>query len=241
MKKRIVTAAALVIALAFGTQGFAQKKYPASFVSLNGGAAIPTGNFSKADYDNDASGFAKTGYQVNVAGTYYFKKSNWGIAAQVGYSGYGFKGAQQLADGFKDGFDVDSTTLYRKGKNHSLSILAGPAYGVVCSRFTLQLHAMAGYVRSGLAGYQVFLEDQEGNEFTQAKATAGSFGWQAGAGLQYRLCKHFAVTANADYFYSKPDFTIDNINRPIAAGRKIDAYHEAVAGINATLGLVYLF
>jgi hypothetical protein len=228
----------LFIITLFALSVHAQDK---SFIGVTGGLSVPGGNYSKGDYSNDKSGFAKTGFNIGITGAWYFKKSHWGIGGILSYTHYGFKNAQSIADGYKEAFDVDSTTAYIKGSNQTVNILIGPYYNIAFGKFNLDLRVLGGVVNATLPGNEIYLEEGIDNHLTQKKATATAFGWQGGASLRYAITSHIGVLAGLDYFYSKPDFTVENENRPVNAGRKISAYNEPISGIQANVGVVYTF
>lgn len=208
-------------------------------VSVNGGIASPMGNFSKSDYSNEKSGFAKTGGNFNITGTWFLTK-HFGIGALVGYSKFGYKGSQSLSDGYKEDSGTDSTTLYLKGSNHSWSFLAGPYYRIDASKkITVTARVLAGYTQTQLAGFQIFYEDYLDNAMSQREASGGAFGLQAGLGVQYHLSKKLSVQVNGDYFTSKPDIAIHYDNFVVNSGRRLSRYNESISGIHATAGIAY--
>ena len=114
----------------------------------------------------------------NLTGTQYFN-NNLGIMILAGYSSFGKNGTQSLADGYKEDSGTDSTTLYTKGSNYSLSFLIGPAYRIISGEhFFVDARALIGYVSSHLAGFQIFYEDYTTNSMTQNESSAGAFGFQ---------------------------------------------------------------
>jgi len=231
MKKLILLLTTFVAVLTASAQHFT--------VSLNGGAAIPTGNFSKGDYANEASGFAKTGGHFNITGTYFINK-HFGIGALAGYTRFGFKGAQSLSDGYKEDSGTDSTTLYTKGSNHAWTFLVGPYYKIDAGKkLIVTLRALGGYTRTHLAGFQVFYEDYTDNAMSQREASGGAFGWQAGLGLAYRITPKLSVQLNGDYFMSKPDINIRYDDFIVNSGRRLSSYNESIGGITATIGVAY--
>lgn len=208
-------------------------------IGITGGVSLPSGNFSKSDYADDKAGFASTGSNFGVTGTYFINK-RWGITALVAYHSFSFKGAQNLADGFKEAFDIDSSTVDVNGTNHCINFLAGPYYVLpVAKKLDVTFRAMAGITAAHLAGYQVAVEDQAAATFSQKEASATTFAAQGGLGINYRLTRLFGIGLNVDYFYSKPDFTIDNVNRTNAAGRKIDQYNQPLTAVTTNLTLTY--
>jgi outer membrane protein W len=229
----------LTLLCAAGYFTHAQAPEQGFIIGIQGGIASPAGNFSKADYANQQSGFAGTGGHFNVTLTYYFPK-NFGISALIGYSAFGNKGFQSLADGYKEDSGTDSTTLYSKGRPHSLSFLAGPTYRIhTGKKLSVDLRALAGYVNTHLAGFQVFYEDYTTNSMTQKESSGGAFGFEGGIGLDYAITKKISVRFNADYFTSKPKINISYENFVVNSGRKLATYQEAVCGVTATIGFAY--
>jgi len=209
---------------------------------VTSGLSTPFGNYVKTDYDDPKSGFTKSGSDFGVTATYFLNK-NFGISALVSYHKYAFNGVQNMANGLKESFDVDSVYLETNGDNHTLNILVGPYYSLpIGKKLSVDLRVLVGYVNASLEGNNVILTDGgvTDPEFYQKPATASTFGLQAGTALRYNISSSFAVMLNADYFYSKPNFTIDNVNRLNNAGRKIDSYNQPITGINTNITLVYL-
>ena len=243
MKKIIL---ALAISLAFAP-AFAQTTKPAvkmgsNEISINAGIGIPSCNFSKGDYADETSGFAKTGFHINLSGTHHFNK-NWGVNVLVGYTQFGSTGLQSLADGYKEDSGTDSTTLNTTGNNSSFTVLVGPVYNIpVSDKFSVQLRALGGYTSTTLAGFKVYYEDYLDNTvMEQNKATGGAFGFQLGAGIKYKASDKIYILANGDYFNSKPSMDITYENYNVNSGRKLTTYNETVSGINITLGIGFSF
>lgn len=235
MKKIIFT----ITMFGCGFAALAQKSTSKFILSINGGIASPVGNFAKGDYADEKSGFAKTGPHFNLAGTYYLNK-NWGVGMLVGYSQFCYKGSQSLSDGYKEDSGTDSTTLYQKGTNHSLSILIGPYYRLDAGKkISIDIRLLGGYVNTHLAGFQIFYEDYTDNAMTQKESSAGAFGIQAGVGVQYHITNNLSVQINGDYFTSKPDIPINYENFVVNSGRRLSSYNESISGINATIGFAY--
>lgn len=242
MKKIIVTA----IALCAITTSFAQKKAAvkssSTEISINAGVGSPSGNFAKGDYANEKSGFAKSGFHINLSGTYFFNK-NWGLNLVLGFTQYGSKGLQSLVDGYKEDSGTDSTTLNTTNKNSSFNVLVGPVYQIpVSSKFSVRLRALLGYSNTTLAGFKVYYEDYLDNTvMEQKKSSGGGFAFAAGAGVTYKVSKNICLLANADYFSSKPNIDIAYVNYNVNSGRKINTYNENISGINATVGIGFSF
>ena len=62
-----------------------------------------------------------------------------------------------------------------------------------------------------------------------------------GIGLSYNVCRSIAVNLQGNYFYSKPDFFLDNSNRVVKAGRLVNEYYQPLSFLNVSLGVAYTF
>jgi len=245
MKQKIWSIIIIVLLIACNAQAQDVKQKgncPSFIIGVTGGLSAASGNFVKSDYGNNRSGFAGSGYNIGVTATYFLTK-NFGISALVGYSQFSFRGIQNIANGFHESFNVDSASAASKGNSHTINILAGPCYSLSLSKkFSVDFRALAGLTNATLAGWNVVLTDAGITHppLTQNTATAGALGLQAGVGLCYNISQRWSCSLNADYFYSKPDFSIVNVDRNANAGREISEYHESISGINANLTLSYM-
>ena len=213
-------------------------------IGITGGCSIPIGNFTKTDYYNPASGFAGIGGNMGITAMWHLNK-HWGIAEQFSYQKFSFAGGQNMAHGmqsFPGGFDVDSVTFNVRGDNHTFNLLAGPVYTFeAAKKLAIDVRLLVGFVDANLAGNNVTLTDGGVTDptFYQAVSRAASFGGQLGAALRYKVTPHISIMANVDYFYSEPNFEVDNINRNNTAGREIFSYKQPIEGINANVSLMY--
>jgi hypothetical protein len=213
-------------------------RLPGLTVGITGGMSLPAGNFALADYNNLRSGFARPGANLGLTATAGINQ-HWGVTAMAAYTTFGFTGGAQLAEGYKDAFGVDSSSFIQKGSNYTFSLLAGPYYTIGVSKLHLDLRLMGGLVRASLAGNEITMEDNAEATFIQQQSYASSPGIQAGAAVRYNLGRKVDIAAGADYAWSQPSFTIENVNRRNAAGRLLSAYNEPVTAMNINLSLLY--
>ena len=218
-----------------------------SYIEISGGISVPLGNYAKTDYNNNNAGFANVGPLLSISGVHYISH-NFGIGGSFSYAFYNVKNAINLADGYHESFDVDSTNVHAT-RYTAIHVMVGPYYSIPLGIVTIDLRALGGINCMTSPHIDVLLEDG-GNSYTNGN-TAYSF-WQNsslsmvlaaqfGAGIRITPVKHFSISVRADYFYSKPDFTITNDYRSASVGRVITSYNQPFNGINATLGLVYEF
>jgi opacity protein-like surface antigen len=242
MKHIILTAS---IAILMSGSAFAQneikesKEAHALIIGVTGGFTSAWGNFTKTDYYYNKSGFAAGEYNLGITGTYIIKK-HFGITALAGYQHFGIKGLQNLAAGYKEDFAIDSATVYAKGTNYAINLMAGPYYSITAGKHLfIDIRGLAGLVNAHLAGNKVDVENNVASSFEQKSATANTVGYQLGAAIRYQFSNHFGVMIDAAYYYSKPEFTVENINRANNAGRLITRYNEPIQGTNLNLSFIY--
>ena len=242
IKITLVFAALLSFAFEANAQRTDSANTPIVFrVGIIGGISLPLGNFKKTDYQDAASGFAGNGYHFGATGTCLFT-DRLGLTASLSYRQFSFSGIQQISDGFHEAFDVDSASATTKGTNHSVSFLIGPHYSLPVSKhISIDFDYGVGIVYSTLAGWDVVLTDAGITHppLSQNISRAASFGYQGGLGIRYAPCHRWSVAIKGAYFYSKPDFTIVNVDRLANAGRMIEQYNQQVSGIDASLNLEF--
>jgi hypothetical protein len=245
MKKIILTgtAAAFLCSISFAQdhKNADDSKKVKSFIGITGGYANAMGNLAKNNYDDDKSGYANSaGFNLGLEGAYYFHK-NIGFGGVVSSTSFYTKGLQTLSDGYKEAFDIDSTTVTVKGKYTTYNFLVGPYFSFPCNKFTFDMRVVGGLVRAMTPEFTTFLEDQKDLTFIQKSATASAFGFQAGAGLRYSILKNICFKINADFYYSNPDFKIVNENRVVNSGRLLTEYKQPIMGLYLNFGIAYQF
>jgi opacity protein-like surface antigen len=237
----------LIILAFFCSSIFAQKG--TGFIGISGGVSIPSGNWARANYvvntqayQNDPSGFASVGGIVALDGAYFFSK-HIGIGAMINYATYKTRDLDTLSGGYRESFDVDQVTT--TANSYKIwNFLPGLYFKFPAGKkLSVTAKALAGITHATTPQYSVDVEDGgvDDGTFYQKSATKTSFAFAAGAGLSYPVTKCFAINLLGDYFYSRPDFTIENSARENAAGRLVTNYNQPLSGINISLGVAFLF
>lgn len=254
-----------VFAQANGQQDDKEKKKKDkahSYIEISGGISLPVGNFTKTNYSDAHSGFAGVGPIFAISGVKYIAHSNFGLGGTLSYAYYRMKDLSNIALGYQSTWDVDSTNV-RGTEYKSIHALVGPYYSVPLGIVTIDFHALAGLNAMWSPEMDVLLEDGgiaqtydykynitngsfPGNQFSfwQQPAFSAVMAMQLGAGLRISPVKHFAIAVRVDYFYSQPVFNINWVNaNPNAypGERYFTSYTQPFNGINASLGLDYVF
>lgn len=245
--KICITALLFLVSLS----AFAQQK-PAPFIEIDGGASLPLGNWGKTSTASslmsigktigDVHGYAQVGGFGSVDGAWFFSR-HFGIGGMFKYGVHTLKGVDSLSQGYEESFDVDTTrTTHTSYK--LWSVMPGLYYDLPFSKkWGFSARALVGVAHASTPQITVTIED--GGVFDepiqQYSASKTTFAADLGAGIYYRFSHHFSIDLRADYFYTKPDFTIDNNQRVNNAGREVYSYDQALASVNVSLGVAYQF
>jgi outer membrane protein with beta-barrel domain len=240
-----------LFALCMSVSVFAQQK-PATFIEVDGGASLPLGNWggtatasslmSIKGTVNDVKGWANVGGFGAVDGAWFFS-SHFGVGGMFKFGTNGLKKVDSLSQGYEESFDVDTT---RTTPTHytSWSIMPGIYYMLsIAKKFDFTARALLGITHASTPQITCTIED--GGVFdapiVQYSASKIAPSADIGAGLSYNINKCVAIALRADYFYTKPDFTIRNAPRLNNAGREIYKYDQPLESVNFSLGVVYRF
>ena len=148
-----------------------------------------------------------------------------------------------LSQGYEESFDVDTTrtsvTSYKVW-----SILPGLYFNQqITKKLSFTARAMAGIAHASTPTINVGIEDGGVPDppVVQASASKTAFAMDGGVGLQYNVIRCLLIRLRAVYFYTKPDFYIENSGRNNNAGREVTQYDQALSSVNLSLGVAYTF
>jgi hypothetical protein len=225
---------------------------PATFIGVEGGISLPLGNFGKASTAtaltsiqgtvDDPSGYAKQGGFGAVDGAWFFSRY-FGVGGMFKYGTYNLKNVDSLSQGYEESFDVDQTAT--TVTNYKMwSLMPGLYFDLpLTSKLSLTARGLAGISHTSTPQITVAIEDGgvEDPPVVQSSASRTAFAFDLGAGFRYSIIRCVAINLRADYFYTKPDFTIGNSGRNNNAGREVTTYDQALASINFSLGIAWQF
>jgi hypothetical protein len=247
---RVYKAVFLFIALCVCASSFAQKG--SSFIQVDGGVSLPLGSFGKVTNASaleslngtktDNSGYANPGGFFSVDGAWFFSKY-FGIGGMFKYGTYDLKGVDSLSQGYEESFDVDTTRT--SVTNYKMwTIMPGLYFNLpLAKKLSLTARALVGIAHAKTPAIAVGIEDGgiEDPPVVQYSVSKTAFASDLGVGIKYSIIKCVAISLRADYFYTKPDFTIANSARNNNAGREIYSYNQPLESVNFSLGLAYSF
>lgn len=222
------------------------------FIAVDGGISIPTGNWSKVPTAsslqsidgtiNDKNGYAKAGGFFSVDGAWFFSK-HFGIGLMFKAGSYSLKGVDSLSQGYEESFDVDTTKTYTT--NYKMwSVMPGLYFNLpLTHKLAFTAHALVGVTHASTPQITVNIIDGGVPDpaVVQESASKTALAAGLGAGMSYSVLHCLAIQLRADYFYTKPDFTIGNEGRNNNAGREVSEYNQPLASVNVSLGVAYFF
>lgn len=235
-----------IVVLGISLSSFAQKG--PSFIGITGGVSLPTGNWGKANFVSsvsgfvsDPSGYAKNGGIGGVEGAWFFSK-HFGIGALANYATYKTN-IKPLSDGYQDSFDVDQVTT--SANSYKIwDFMPGLYFNIpVWKKLAVTARALAGVSHATTPDISVDVVDSDIDDgtFEQKSASKTAFAFDFGAGLSYPVMKCLAISVKADFFDTKPNFSIENTSRQNSAGRLINSYNQPLTAVNVSLGVAYVF
>lgn len=170
----------------------------AQYISLYGGAAVPSGNFSNSNLSKPEDGFAQSGGAIGLGVNYHVYK-NIGVCVKFNYSSFGFNITDYSAQVNDQAPQGTTQTVTSNGKYQSSSALAGGYLTLGKKKLTLDIHIAAGFV-SLRSPALLSTSTYSGNSYTTTLESIKDVSPAIGYGftVKYVLPKNFYATANID-------------------------------------------
>jgi opacity protein-like surface antigen len=224
MKKNFTILSAILITL-FSLNAKAQDEdtQARSYMAIIGGFSKPLGNYASTNYSNNSAGFAQTGTTFGLDFGIYLHK-NFGIGITLAYQDQNeltTNDVQNLANGYNASFGKDEASVTSVNRFTNINLMAGPQYAFLFKKFTLELRADAGVIKSistpSLTIVFDYSPDADQN-FYQLNSGAISFAYGGSAGLRYSLSDSWDVGIKFNYIESS-GLKIENSGNPGTIGR----------------------
>ncbi len=216
-----------------------------SFIGLLGGLSMPMGNFKNVRYYDTTSGFAGKGSTFGIEGAYFFSKYV-GFGGMMSYTSFNVStlGLDSISRGYQLDFFSDQTSTTINSPYKIWTLMPGIYLRYPLSdKLSINGKVLAGLTIATTPNIEVDVWDGGVDDgiFRQLPCTTTALGVVGGLGVSYNICKNIAVNLQGNYFYSKPDFFLENSNRQVKAGRLINEYNQPLTFMNFSLGLAYTF
>ncbi len=210
------------------------------YVSIGAGVCIPLAEYSNTDFDDEGSGFARTGGAFNINFGYRFNEyiSLSGLLSG-GVNRYDYIKLQEWLTN-----EYAETSWVVESKNWGLGGFMAGVTGslpIVTNTFFIEARALAGFMYTysptiDVTGKETGVEDKKINI---EQSSAISWSLDAGIGLRYnRSRKHYFIL-NADYLMTEPYFNDVRTNTNFGVERD-EAYTQKISTVNITIGIGYI-
>jgi hypothetical protein len=214
------------------------------YVSIGAGASIPLAEYSNTDFDDEGSGFAKTGGAFNINFGYRFNEyiSLSGLLSG-GVNRYDYIKLQDwLTSEYAEA--LPETSWIVESKNWGLGGFMAGVTGslpIVTNTFFIEARALAGFIYTysptiDVTGKETGVEDKK-IQIEQSSAISWSI--DAGIGLRYNRSRKQYFILNADYLMAKPYFSDVRTNTNFGVERD-EAYTQKINTVNITIGIGYI-
>jgi hypothetical protein len=214
-----------------------------SYIAFLGGFSNPLSNFGSTNYGDNSAGFAKKGATFGLEGADYFYK-NLAFAITFTYQDQGELNAtdvQNLSNGYNASFNKDETTITAVDRYENLNLMGGPQYSFLYKKFTLDLRAEAGVIKSISTPSLAIDFDYSTNTNTtlhQYSSSALAFAYGGSVGLRYKLSDSWDIGLKANYI-NCDGIKIVNSNNPGTTGRFVT--NQPISEIQAVFGITLKF
>ncbi|WP_183562147.1 hypothetical protein [Mucilaginibacter sp. SP1R1] len=187
-----------------------------SYISIFGGQSNPLSDFKSTDYSNVKSGFAKKGFVYGIDGAVYFYK-HFAIGYTVSKQDQGnltYDDDVKLSQGYTDDFKADGSTVTANSRYRSYNILLGPQYTFVYHRFSFDLRASAGVIKSTSTpsvAVEIDGVKAQTDTFNQLSSRGIAFAYGGSAALKFNMGAGWGLLLKGNYVNSQgPKITTTN-------------------------------
>jgi opacity protein-like surface antigen len=223
--------------LIVASSGFSQRNY----VGLSFGSSLPNEEFAAKSILEDG-GYALPGFVVEFSGAYIFDYYI-GIAGTFTFSSNS-PDRSQLGEDLKAAvpgpIPPDTKVQLKMGNWLYSNLMAGPVITIPVWILNFDLRGVAGlsflmsppWELTVIAGQDEYFESRSGQNL--------NFAYMLGAGIRFNVRESYAIRLSADYFRSKPSFSVDE-NGLVGSITGKSNYEMSVGTVNLNLGIAYRF
>jgi len=245
MKKNFTILSAILITL-FSLNAKAQDDKPQakSYMSFFGGISHPLSTYGSTNYFDNNAGFAKNGPAFGFDfGIYLYKNLALGITFSYQDQGeLSSTDALSLSNNYLASFDKDEANVTTNGRFQTVNFMIGPQYSFLYKKFTLDLRASAGFIKSISTPTLGVIFDNSANSDTylnQLNSTATAIGYSGSLGLRYSLSDSWDVGIKFNYINSD-GIKIEN-SGPTYTGVGRYQTKMPITELQSTLGITLKF
>ncbi len=213
-----------------------------SYLGLSFGASLPSEEFAKKSLAEDG-GYALPGFVIEFSGAYVFDYY-FGIAGTFTFSANSLD-RDQLKQDLIDAItgpippEIDEV-IFNHGTWMYSNLMAGPFLTIPVAFMNLDFRAVAGLSYLLSPPWEITVHAGDETYFQSHHGKTVNFTYMLGTGIRFNVNSNYAIRVSADYFHSKPTYSVDQ-NSIVGAATGKSTYEMSVGTINLNVGIAYKF
>lgn len=219
------------------TSGYSQRNY----LGLSFGSSIPSEEFAKKSLYEDG-GYALPGFVIEFSGVYIFDYY-LGIAGTFTFSSNS-PDRDQLGEDIKEAIPgplpPDVQVDMKMGNWMYSNIMAGPILTIPVWKLNFDFRGVAGLSFLISPPQELYIKSGDEEFFERRSGQTVNFAYMLGTGIRFNVNSYYAIRLSADYYRSKPSFTVDE-NGLVGSITGKTSYDMNVGTLNLNIGIAYRF
>ena len=195
-----------------------------SYLSLNVGPALPTGEYSATNINDDISGFADLGISGSIKYTQWLNNHTIGFMLDAGLMSNPFNEEQFVAGLGQQGAGTSDITINSEAYR-IITVMPGILIGKYNEKWDSDVY---GFMKVGMMSLtSPYLEISSGEQLdTIDSQSATGFGYGIGVGAHWTLAGNFGMSGTVEY---------------VGGTARLEGYDQPVGNLNALLGVLVHF
>ncbi len=194
-----------------------------SYLSINVGPALPMGEYSNTDINNQKSGFADLGVSASLKYTRWLNNQKIGLMFDVGLTNNPFNEAEFV---FGNQQVVDATDISISSDAYrTITVMPGLLVGKFSDNYRSDVY---GFVKLGMISVNTptVTISAGGQTDTIESESATGFGYGVGVGAHWTLVGNLGMSGTVEY---------------VGGTARLEGYDQPIGNLNALLGILIHF
>jgi opacity protein-like surface antigen len=213
-----------------------------NFVGLSFGGSMPSEEFARKSLEDDG-GYALPGFVLEFSGAYIFDYFI-GLAGTATFSSNSIdrdEFGEDIAEAILPGQSPAETTVnFKVGNWMYANVMAGPMFTIPAWKLNFDIRGVAGLSFMVSPPQEIYVKSGDEEYFERRSRQTVNFAYMLGTGIRFNVNSAYSIRLSADYFRSKPSFTVDeNGLLGTITGKK--SYDMTVGTTNINIGIAYRF
>lgn len=201
-----------------------------SYMSVNIGASLPSGEYAEADFDNSNAGYANAGPDVSIEGVFFFM-DYVGIGGKTG-ANLNFFGKTRFRNDLINNHGAEDVEFYSSFAYLNIYSVLGLYFNIpVTEKFHITPKILAGAMISETpyTDIDIYYENGDYENYYSDGALSAGFATMFGLDLRYVVTERFMIKANFERLAAKQAYNYDIYGSYIGRQQKVNLYSITVS------------